>query len=637
MRRMILGLLLALFVISAAQAQSTTVTSTVTDTGGVVWVGGNYTFTFVGSQTVNWPGGAFNRVVSGTLDGTGSFSVSLPSTSTMTGGPASWTLQVTPITGISQGGITITAIATGGGTQPLTVTPNAIHIVGTSPLPVAAYADAEIVAPVQRGMIYYQVTSATAGTYRQCQGLTGNACTTWGNVASSGGGITSITTTGPITGGPITTTGAIACPTCVVASAPGAGIAHFAGATQTVTSSAVNLAADVSGQLPIGAVGSVGLSGTAPIAISAAGVISCSTCGTSSITLETNGTSNGSQSLLNQVAGTNISITDDGIGDVTTAVTGLVPAPQTVTVGSSPTRYFDGYDQPTGVVNTDAISAGDLGQVYAGTATGLVNVLAINLTRVTAYTAGIFFFFTPNLANTTTTPTVNVNALGAITLTRYGGQALVANDLITTQAAFVFMPDATHMNLMNPQTGNVPFSLVSAANVTASNGNGTFKALLCGTAGSASCVITLTGTTSGTTTITGPAVAGTTTNAVAFSNAISTPFYQTATNCAAVGTAASPSVASCTAAPAGQFSCATNATGATCQVNTTAVTANSEIFVLEADSATTGTRLGVTCNTGTTVNPATRLIASQTAATGFTINLGTVTTNPACFSYHIIN
>jgi hypothetical protein len=111
----------------------------------------------------------------------------------------------------------------------------------------------------------------------------------------------------------------------------------------------------------------------------------------------------------------------------------------------------------------------------------------------------------------------------------------------------------------------------------------------------------------------------------------------TATNCAAAGTAASPSVASCASAVAGHFSCATNATGATCTVNTTAVTANSEIFVFESDTAVTGTALGVTCNTGTNVLPTSRLLASSVAATSFTINLGTVTTNPACFSYQIVN
>lgn len=48
---------------------------------------------------------------------------------------------------------------------------------------------------------------------------------------------------------------------------------------------AVALATDVSGQLPIAAVGSAGLSGTSPIAISAAGAISCSTCNTSTATV----------------------------------------------------------------------------------------------------------------------------------------------------------------------------------------------------------------------------------------------------------------------------------------------------------------------------------------------------------------
>lgn len=113
--------------------------------------------------------------------------------------------------------------------------------------------------------------------------------------------------------------------------------------------------------------------------------------------------------------------------------------------------------------------------------------------------------------------------------------------------------------------------------------------------------------------------------------------YATATNCAATGTAASPSVASCGSAAAGHFSCATNATGATCVIDTTVVTANSEIFVQESDNTNTGTLLSVTCNSSTNVNPTDRLLASWIAGTSFTINLGTVTTHPACFSYHIIN
>lgn len=111
--------------------------------------------------------------------------------------------------------------------------------------------------------------------------------------------------------------------------------------------------------------------------------------------------------------------------------------------------------------------------------------------------------------------------------------------------------------------------------------------------------------------------------------------YLSQTNCAATGTAANPSVASCSAAPAGSFSCATNASGGTCQVNTTAVTASSEIFITQRSDTTTGTTLGVTCNTGlTTVIPE---VTAVTAGTSFTINLGTIATNPECFSYFIVN
>jgi hypothetical protein len=53
------------------------------------------------------------------------------------------------------------------------------------------------------------------------------------------GTVTSIATTSPLGGGTITGSGTLTCTTCVVASSPGAGVAHFAGSTQTLTSSAI--------------------------------------------------------------------------------------------------------------------------------------------------------------------------------------------------------------------------------------------------------------------------------------------------------------------------------------------------------------------------------------------------------------
>lgn len=117
------------------------------------------------------------------------------------------------------------------------------------------------------------------------------------------------------------------------------------------------------------------------------------------------------------------------------------------------------------------------------------------------------------------------------------------------------------------------------------------------------------------------------------SGAVSGATFASATNCAGVGTAASPSIVTCTAAAAGAFSCATNASASTCTVNTTAVTANSEIFVTEV--ASEGTRLSVTCNTAPSVVPAI-LVASKGTGT-FTINMPTIAANPACFDYHVVN
>jgi hypothetical protein len=107
--------------------------------------------------------------------------------------------------------------------------------------------------------------------------------------------------------------------------------------------------------------------------------------------------------------------------------------------------------------------------------------------------------------------------------------------------------------------------------------------------------------------------------------------------CNANGTAANPSVASCSAATAGMFSCATNASTGTCQINTTAVTAKSVILITQ-DSADGGAaQLNVTCNTGNVLSTTKPILLSKNPGTSFTINLGTVTANPACFEYSIIN
>jgi hypothetical protein len=120
-----------------------------------------------------------------------------------------------------------------------------------------------------------------------------------------------------------------------------------------------------------------------------------------------------------------------------------------------------------------------------------------------------------------------------------------------------------------------------------------------------------------------------------FTGTVTYPLIATTTKCAAAGTAANPSVASCSAAPAGLFSCATNASTGTCVVDTTAVTANS-VIQIQPDSSL-GSALSVTCNTTADSGLTAPRVSARSAGTSFTITLGTFTTNPECFSYIIVN
>lgn len=68
-----------------------------------------------------------------------------------------------------------------------------------------------------------------------------------------------------------------------------------------------------------------------------------------------------------------------------------------------------------------------------------------------AYATGMEVFVKIDVANTTATPTLNVNGLGAKTIVKGTSSALVANDLIIGQVAR-FVYDGTNMVLQNPST-----------------------------------------------------------------------------------------------------------------------------------------------------------------------------------------
>lgn len=97
-------------------------------------------------------------------------------------------------------------------------------------------------------------------------------------------------------------------------------------------------------------------------------------------------------------------------------------------------------------------------QVQKGTANYLLSIggtadaiTAIASFSMAAYTAGQQFIFVPTANNTSTTPTININAIGALTIKRDASVALVANDIVSGRPAKLYY-NGTDMILLNPAT-----------------------------------------------------------------------------------------------------------------------------------------------------------------------------------------
>jgi fibronectin-binding autotransporter adhesin len=150
-----------------------------------------------------------------------------------------------------------------------------------------------------------------------------------------------------------------ATPIMVWPSAAATGIFHLAnsGGTMTTSISAVNLAgADVTGQLPIGNVGSSGLSGTSPVTISAAGAIGCATCVTSAAALTSTAIMTGGGSQASQTPSATSTL--DSSGNITLAGVGKFgSSPPACTAGSAGGVCFTEGSNITNVAGTTAIDA----------------------------------------------------------------------------------------------------------------------------------------------------------------------------------------------------------------------------------------------------------------------------------------
>lgn len=86
---------------------------------------------------------------------------------------------------------------------------------------------------------------------------------------------------------------------------------------------------------------------------------------------------------------------------------------------------------------------------YAATS-GTNTYLADPTPTFTAYVTGAHYFISFGNANTSTTPTLNLNSLGGKTIVKEGTSALSAGDIPASHKA-ILMYDGTYLVLMNPK------------------------------------------------------------------------------------------------------------------------------------------------------------------------------------------
>lgn len=99
-------------------------------------------------------------------------------------------------------------------------------------------------------------------------------------------------------------------------------------------------------------------------------------------------------------------------------------------------------------------SASTISAAMYAISTNVSDAYSVTLSpTISSYADGLVVRFLPSAANSTTTPTLNVNSLGAGTIVKQNNGALAANDLVTTNVAVVVRKGTT-WQLQNPQTSS---------------------------------------------------------------------------------------------------------------------------------------------------------------------------------------
>ena len=593
MRKLIVGLVFVLAGAVNAFGQSTTVSGQVTDNGSQSWNNATCQFQFVPNpniptfQSYTWTGGALSQVVNCTTNGSGAYSVSVPSNTAISPGGSKWILQVTP--NATSPSFSTPATTITGGTQTLNVTPRAIAISWSLPPgpAISAYADAEITGTLPKGAEYFNTTTLLTrvwnGSAWANQGSgSGSGCTPSGGAgvvqASNGSGgceATSITDNGTtvttaenfqalgnastlstiiagahqlngitVTGGSGTTVSAIESGQTLILDAD-------AGISMTINSGRIAANGDF---VNIGNTSTGLISGLAQGPTSA-NVLEVTPSATTVAADESGGT-------VSIAANSNVSITSStGQVQLTPGSGSFIALGSATTVPAAGSPTFSGcalgaQSDRSVAGTTDTIVAADrCNRVVYTSAT------AVAVTLPQAGTTGFangFFYATSNggAGVVTITPTAPSTINGNTTLVLNEGDAcrigpnstgasyaadcapsqLIAGTGITlTPGVHSLTIAASGSAGANTALSNLASVAINAALLPGTTnsialGSGTFEwsnifatAHDCGIAGTTSCVFTGHGSASGAATITWPAVAGTATNPLTASNTLLGP------------------------------------------------------------------------------------------------------------------
>jgi hypothetical protein len=140
---------------------------------------------------------------------------------------------------------------------------------------------------------------------------------------------------------------------------------------------------------------------------------------------------------------------------------------QTTITANLPMAGFKHTNVGAGTARTDYVRLDQLqdrSTVHAGTSGGSANAQTITLTpALTAYTTGQIITFVAGFTTTTTTPTINVNGLGAKSLC-LPGLTLMFAGAIQLNGVYAIMYDGTRFVLLNPYGGTQSSSPTPTAN-----------------------------------------------------------------------------------------------------------------------------------------------------------------------------